>query len=152
MKHSGTLDDLKSIVGSCGFTVIGEKENANGWQIRTDKGAIINWFPSTSTLQIQGKKDVKREFEDAWATYNGSPSSVSGQSAGFSAPEAPKDRKVTNKKIFVVHGHDTVSREQLELVLHKIGLDPFILANTSGGGLTIIEALESEIGPGASAA
>jgi predicted nucleotide-binding protein len=48
--------------------------------------------------------------------------------------------------VFLVHGHDTVSREQLELILHKLGLNPFVLANTGGGGLTIIEALESEIG------
>jgi len=52
-----------------------------------------------------------------------------------------------NKKVFVVHGHDAVAREQLELVLHKLGLYPFVLQNTSGGGLTIIEALEQEIGP-----
>ena len=37
--------------------------------------------------------------------------------------------------------------EQLELVLHKLGLNPFVLANTGGGGQTIIEALEKETGP-----
>ena len=47
----------------------------------------------------------------------------------------------------MVHGHDTVAREQLELALHKLKLDPFVLANTGDGGLTIIEALEKEIGP-----
>lgn len=35
----------------------------------------------------------------------------------------------------------------MELILHKLGLNPFVLANTGGGGLTIIEALESGIGP-----
>ncbi|WP_373781493.1 TIR domain-containing protein, partial [Glaesserella sp.] len=30
--------------------------------------------------------------------------------------------------------------------LHKLGIEPFVLQNTSGGGLTIIEALEKEIG------
>ncbi|MYN64891.1 MAG: hypothetical protein F4X11_07675 [Acidobacteria bacterium] len=49
------------------------------------------------------------------------------------------------KKVFVVHGHDERAREQLELVLHKLDLEPFVLANTSGGGLTIVEALEKEI-------
>ena len=52
-------------------------------------------------------------------------------------------------KVFVVHGHDQTSREQLELILHKLGLDPFVLQNTGGAGLTIIEALEQEIGPDA---
>jgi predicted nucleotide-binding protein len=48
--------------------------------------------------------------------------------------------------VFVVHGHDQIAREQLELVLHKLHLEPFVLANTGGGGLTLIEALEKEIG------
>jgi len=37
-------------------------------------------------------------------------------------------------------------------VLHKLGLDPYVLANTGGGGLTIIEALENNIGGAADAA
>jgi predicted nucleotide-binding protein len=48
--------------------------------------------------------------------------------------------------IFVVHGHDTDAREQLELALRRLGLDPFVLMNSSGGGDTIIEALEKRIG------
>ena len=40
----------------------------------------------------------------------------------------------------------------MELILHRLGLNPFVLANTSGGGLTIIEALENEIGPGGDSA
>ena len=66
-----------------------------------------------------------------------------------SSPKAAAAQVSTSKqngKVFVVHGHDSVAREQLELVLHKLGLDPYVLANTSGGGLTIIEALEAEIG------
>jgi predicted nucleotide-binding protein len=54
--------------------------------------------------------------------------------------------------VFVVHGHDTVAREQLELIIHNLGLDPFVLQNTGGGGLTNIEALEREIGPKADSA
>ena len=48
-----------------------------------------------------------------------------------------------------MHGHDATSREQLELVLHKLGLQPFVLQNTDGGGLTIIESLEKMIGKNA---
>jgi hypothetical protein len=33
----------------------------------------------------------------------------------------------------------------LELILHKLGLEPFVLANAGGGGMTIIEALEQEM-------
>lgn len=48
--------------------------------------------------------------------------------------------------IFIVHGHDADSRDQLELILRRLGLEPFILMNTSGGGKTLIEALEGQIG------
>ena len=44
-----------------------------------------------------------------------------------------------------MYGHDEGTREQLELVLHRLDLDLFILGNTAGSGLTIIEALEREI-------
>ena len=48
--------------------------------------------------------------------------------------------------IFVVHGHDKQAREQLELILHRLDLDPYVLMNTSGGGETLIVALERQIG------
>jgi predicted nucleotide-binding protein len=51
-----------------------------------------------------------------------------------------------SRKIFVVHGHDAKARDQLELVLLRLGLKPVILMNSSGGGHTIIEALEKQIG------
>jgi predicted nucleotide-binding protein len=56
-------------------------------------------------------------------------------------------RTTDNKRVFVVQGHDRASPGQLELVLRRLGLDLFVLANTGGGGLTLIEALEKEIGP-----
>ena len=48
-------------------------------------------------------------------------------------------------KIFVVHGHDRDTRDDLELVLRRLGLEPFILQNADGGSKTIIEALEQNI-------
>jgi predicted nucleotide-binding protein len=62
-------------------------------------------------------------------------------------PPASRSAPPMSKKIFIVHGHDSTAREQLELIIHRLGLDPFVLQNTGGGGLTIIEALEQEIGP-----
>lgn len=147
MNHNGTLEDLLTIIKGCGFTVIEYNKKEYSYQIRTDEGAIINWYTSTGTIQIQGKKQVKDCFEKAWSSYTGT---ISKQTAltitDTPVPNAPSDPSSVNKKVFVVHGHDTTSREQLELILHKLGLDPFVLANTSGRGLTIIEALEAEIG------
>lgn len=54
--------------------------------------------------------------------------------------------------IFVVHGRDHNSRDQLELVLRRLGLAPFVLQVTGGGGDTLIEALERMIGKTAQSA
>ncbi|UWX56754.1 nucleotide-binding protein [Chlorobaculum sp. MV4-Y] len=80
-------------------------------------------------------------------SYTGTSSKPELAIANAPDPEAPLNPAIANKKVFLIHGHDTTAREQLELVLHKLGLDPFVLTNTGGGVLTIIEALESEIGP-----
>lgn len=45
-----------------------------------------------------------------------------------------------------MHGHDIEARDQLELALRRLDLEPFVLMNSSGGGNTIIEALEGKIG------
>jgi predicted nucleotide-binding protein len=55
-------------------------------------------------------------------------------------------------EIFVVHGRDEASRDQLELILHRLGLEPFVLQVTGGGGDTLIEALEKRIGKAAQSA
>lgn len=143
MKHTGNLEDLQTIVTGCGFNITEVRETEHGHQIRTSEGGILNWYPSTQNVSMQGKKDIRAKFTDAFNSYTGvKPTETSATIAN------PKKPVVTrNKKVFVVHGHDTTAREQLELVLHKLGLDPFVLANTGGGGLTIIEALEKEIGP-----
>ncbi|MCR9278667.1 MAG: nucleotide-binding protein [Pseudomonadaceae bacterium] len=148
MKHEGTLDDLETIIRGCGFSVSNVRDQEHGHQIRTAEGPVVNWYTSTRTVNIQGKKAAKEQLIRAWNEYTGSSSQESSAEPATPAdPEAPSNPVAANKKVFVVHGHDTTAREQLELVLHKLDLDPFVLANTGGGGLTIIEALESEIGP-----
>lgn len=147
MQHDGKLDDLQTIICGCGFTIKEIKDQEHGHQIRTNEGAVVNWYTSTGKVQIQGKRTVQEKLEDAWSSYTGSASQKASIVAEDTpVPTAPSNPASANKKVFVVHGHDSVSREQLELVIHKLGLNPFVLANTSGSGLTIIEALESEIG------
>lgn len=149
MKHDGSLDDLQTIISGCGFSIQNISNIEHGHQIRTNEGVIINWYPGTGRILVQGKKEPKNIFESSWSSYTGSninsvAASLTGQDKGEAVVPVPPN--LGNKKVFVVHGHDDMAREQLELVLHKLGLDPFVLANTGGGGLTIIEALESEIG------
>jgi predicted nucleotide-binding protein len=154
MKHTGSFEDLQAIVRAVGFVIDETEDKGNCKQIRTRDGAILNWFESTGTLQFQGKKVPKEKLENAIATYTGTPAAVAvapdGTTSGIPAP--PPIDSAYSKKVFVVHGHDATAREQLELILHRLGLNPFVLQNTAGEGLTIIEALEREICPTKNAA
>ncbi|WP_342752789.1 nucleotide-binding protein [Bartonella sp. AU18XJBT] len=45
----------------------------------------------------------------------------------------------------MVHGHDRYALKELENALLKLDLEPYILQNTSGNGLPIIQTLKKEI-------
>lgn len=62
MKFNGTFEELKSKTS----IILGEwvDLNANQKQFRTVAGGVINWWPSTGTLQIQGKLEVKGQLEE----------------------------------------------------------------------------------------
>lgn len=141
-KYYGTWEELKALVEAQGLKGTW-KETANFKQFRSSFGGIINWYPSTCTISFQGPSEAKQKLE---ALLSGAADPTVARDA-TEAP-VPQDRGGASKKIFIVHGHDTQAREQLELVLHRLEVQPFVLANTAGGGLTLIEALEQEIGPG----
>jgi predicted nucleotide-binding protein len=71
---------------------------------------------------------------------------ISAVISGSKPAEAAAAGKAPKPEIFVVHGHDTGALDQLELVLRRLDLDPYVLMNTAGAGMTIIEALEKKIG------
>lgn len=144
MKFTGSSQDLETVVGAIGRTVSSSLEKGNMHQIKTNEGETINLF-RTGTLQVQGSPALKKKFEDDFNQYSGN-ASVPSSEPIHASPEMLAASVAQQKQVFVVHGHDEVSKEQLELVLHKLGIDHFILANSGGGGLTIIEALEAKIG------
>jgi len=61
--------------------------------------------------------------------------------------EATAPGKLSNK-VFVVHGHDDVSKASLEIFLKEVGLDPIVLHRQADEGQTIIEKFEkhSDVG------
>ncbi|MGR9156267.1 TIR domain-containing protein [Rhizobium leguminosarum] len=52
---------------------------------------------------------------------------------------APQD--LTNK-VFIVHGHDDSAKNELEIMLRDMGLEPIVLHRQTDGGRTIIEKFE----------
>jgi len=90
----------------------------------------MNWWPSKGTIACQGTHPdaFRANLENV----------IAGSVTALQNPRRAA-------KIFLVHGHDREARDQLELILHRLGLEPFILQNNDAGGGTIIEALEKNI-------
>ncbi len=131
-KFHGTIGELKAAVSNCNLTGEWlENSQANIYNFRARTGEILNWWPSKGTLQFQGKN--QNQFETALSMQLGNPIPPAATTVTSSA------------KIFIVHGHDREARDQLELILMRLGLQPFILQNADGGSRTIIEALEQNI-------
>lgn len=131
--HDG-IEALMARVADSG--IIGEwTEEAGGTKhvFRSRERGVLNYWPKKGTVQYQGKPEAQAPLKAVLA----------GEAPANPVVAAtPVDAKT---KIFVVHGHDTQALEQLELILRRLGLDPYILQNNDGGSNTIIEALEQQI-------
>lgn len=68
----------------------------------------------------------------------------------FEYPEEVKNKTQNtknnkkSKKVFIVHGHDTYVRNEVELFIRCIGFEPIILCKRADKGDTIIEKIERE--------
>ncbi len=97
----------------------------------------------TGRLNIQGKKTALSDsVKDLYGTgANVLPPKPAGltkeSAAGVAGP---------NRRVFIVYGHDGASRESLELMLLKMGLEPIVLQDLPAQGDTIIEKLEHYLG------
>ena len=134
-KYHGTIDDLQKVLNDNDVKGNWSKNNlANIF--RTNDGAVLQFYKN-GTLQIQGKSGVsKTKIEKLFAE-------LVDETKISQLAVAVEEVK---SQLFVVYGHDETSRDQLELVLAKMGIEGFILAKSSGHGLTIIEALEKQVG------
>lgn len=135
----GSLEELQAKVLAAG--VVGEwsTDGQGKHSFRSAKGGILNYWLPKGTLQFQGKLDPKSELE---AVFRDQMPLLVSSGVTTGARQRPANRPT---KIFVVHGHDHTALEQLELVLRRLNLDPYILQNNDGQTKTIIEALEQQI-------
>lgn len=130
-KFHGDFDEIQAVVTSCGLSGTWGVDDSGRYSFRGKTGEVLNWWPSKGTVQFQGKN-----ADGFRVAFERSANAGTPKSAVATATEA---------KIFVVHGHDRDARDQLELVLMRLGLSPYILQNQDGGSSTIIEALEQNI-------
>lgn len=128
-----TADDLRAELARRGVP-FPEKEEQYGTRFDCKTGEIFRAYKSEK-LVCQGKDTpLSREIKEL---HEGVPAT---------AGEAPAAPQAKGPDIFIVYGHDTAARDQLELVLRRMGFNPIILANLPAAGDTIIEKLERYIG------
>lgn len=59
--------------------------------------------------------------------------------------EAVNDKQpIKSKRVFIVHGHDSAIRTQVELLVKNLGYEPVVLFKQPNQGCTIIEKIERE--------
>lgn len=137
LKFHGEYDELQARIEAVGVTGEWEEKPNSCYRLKLKNGAGVNWSANKGTLWFDGKDPYKAQLEQQVET------AISGSADAVLPPQEG------DSTVFVVHGHDTAARQGLELVLHKLGLEPFVLQNTDGGGKTIVENLEAMIGKNA---
>lgn len=120
--------DAREQLNRAGLAVTEEKRlgNETGTTLRLDNGAIVNLFDN-GTVNFQGKNQNQAREALGLAAEGG----VVAQTVA-----------TPSSKVFVVYGHDTTARNELEAMLRRWGLDPLILDQLPSEGQTIIEKLE----------
>ena len=120
-----------------------EKPIQHGIQFSLADGSTrVNWY-HTGRTSVQGKADgaLKSAAEQLVAQSPGTivadtppaqPRTPAPQSSSDTAP----------KRVFIVHGHDHQSLEQLQLLLMNLQLQPVVIQNMPGSGDTLIEKLD----------
>jgi predicted nucleotide-binding protein len=127
------IDEAKACLQAGGFQINGEErlKNGTGTKLTITTGAIVNVYDSGKVV-VQGKnQDPVKECLCLGV----------GQVVVPVAPAngAPKPMR---SKVFVVYGHDTAARTELEAMLRRWKLEPLILDQLPNEGQTIIEKLE----------
>lgn len=124
----------------------GEKPIEHGIQFRCKAGELVNWYEKRGKVVLGGTPSELANQIKAWADGGevaASPTATTAPTASVaSAPLLPG----LSRDVFVVYGHDEPVRDQLELLLRRMGLEPIILARMSGSGDTIIEKLDKYLG------
>jgi predicted nucleotide-binding protein len=135
-KFHGSLEQLQAAVTAAGCVGEWNEKPNSVWRFVNRDHSGLNWAVNKGTLWFDGPADARARL-------------MMTLEAALDGGEPAQAEVADEGTIFVVHGHDTVAREQLELILHKLGLQPYVLQNADGGGLTIIESLEKMIGKNA---
>lgn len=124
------------------------------WKTKVDSTLHRLFGASSAVYQLFKKNESYRVLGNGSDQFDNSHESIiAALSAGielldFEVENEPEDRKVDNYKVFVVHGHDNDLKNQTDVFLRSLGLEPIILHRQADEGLTVIEKFEkhSDVG------
>ena len=121
MAMNMTIEQVKVLLKNADLFIVEEKRTGNnlGTTLKLANGCLVNCWDK-GTVNCQGKN-----VEQVNAILT-----------------AETKTPVQNRKVFVVYGHDTNARTQLEAMLRRWDLEPLILDQLISSGQTIIEKLE----------
>lgn len=119
-----------------------ERAIEHATQFRCASGEVFNVY-ATGKLSTGGKQTELSQAVVQWAT-GGTAVSAEPHVADIERVEPPS--LGPDRRVFIVYGHDLAARENLELLLHRMELEPIILQKLPAGGDTIIEKLEHYLG------
>jgi predicted nucleotide-binding protein len=114
-----------------------------GAQFRCPNGEIFTVFESGKLL-VQGRRTALSDAVQALAS-SGLVEVLTEPEPGDAAQPVPRVPS-EERRVFIVYGHDIAARDQLELLLRRMGLEPIVLQNVPAAGDTIIEKLERYLG------
>lgn len=115
-----------------------EQKIQHGTSFKCKSGEIFNYYPKRGKVVVQGRATALAQAVKAWSDSGFAPASLQ--------EESPATRGGIHRDIFIIYGHDDEARQGLELLLHRMGLNPIVLANLTPDGDTIIEKLEKYLG------
>ena len=107
-------------------------------QFELIEGVKVNIYNTGRTTVGGPDSELKARVKDLVDSSQTSPSSTAS-----TTPREPRPTSTEEKRVFVVYGHDTDARRDLELILRRVHVTPIILQNIPGVGDTLIEKLES---------
>lgn len=142
MQHKGvqlpTIEELRSFLTQRSVR-FSESGIQNGVKLACEGGEVFVHYPKRGRVVVQGQTTELGQAVQAWSDSGFMPSEPHPDSP-------PANRSGLNHDVFIVYGHDTDAREQLELLLRRMNMNPIVLANLSPQGDTIIEKLEHYLG------
>ena len=113
------------------------KDIQHDQQFVLSEGTRANWY-SSGKVVVQGKDSEEKSL--LTSVVNGG--SVQPAAQAQPTEDAPVQAgTAVEPKVFIVYGHDTEARDQLDLLLPRMNIKPVILGNMAPDGKTIIEAL-----------